>query len=129
MLIYDVVYSNMSPELPNELFTYSRDVPMSSLLYSPNRNREGALGRAVVAYLGRKWAGFSFRAAAEHFRRDPVVISGVIRRLEQRIERDRDYCRRVEILEKNLIRNKKMTKVNYLNPAITILGSDPMPLT
>jgi putative transposase len=83
-----------------------------SLLFSPNRNRKGALGRAVVAYLGRKWAGYSLRMVAEHFHRDPVVMSGGIGRLEERLAGDRDFSCRVETLEKNLIRNRKTTIVN-----------------
>lgn len=42
-----------------------------SLLYSSSRNRQGALGRSLVAYLGRRWAGYSCGLLR--------VISGVIR--------------------------------------------------
>lgn len=52
------------------------------------------------------------RVIAGHFGRDPVVISVGVRRLEERLGVDRDFYRRVEILEKNLIRDKKITKVN-----------------
>jgi len=49
---------------------------------------------------------------ADHFGRDPVVISGGVKRLEERLWVDRGFSHRVEILEKNLIRNKKFVKVN-----------------
>jgi len=83
-----------------------------SLVYSFSRNREGALGRSLVAYLGRRWAGYSLRVVADHFGRDPVVISVGVKRLEERLGADRGFSQRVEILEKNLIRNKKILKVN-----------------
>jgi hypothetical protein len=49
---------------------------------------------------------------ADHFARDPVVISVGVKRLEERPGMDRGFSHRVEILEKNLIRNKKVIKVN-----------------
>ena len=45
------------------------------LLYSNTRNRPGAFGRAVVGYLGKELAKLPFKATAEHFNREPVVIS------------------------------------------------------
>ncbi len=52
------------------------------LLYSNTRNRSGALGRAVVGYLGKELANLPFKATAAHFNRDPVVISKGIKGLE-----------------------------------------------
>jgi hypothetical protein len=49
---------------------------------------------------------------ADHFGRDPVVISVGVKRLEERLGADRGFSQRVEILEKNLIHNKKIIKVN-----------------
>ena len=43
--------------------------------YSPSRNRRGALGRAVAGYLARRLGGHQIKRVAEHFDRDPVVIS------------------------------------------------------
>jgi hypothetical protein len=49
---------------------------------------------------------------ADHFARDAVVISVGMKRLEERLGVDRGFSHPVEILEKNLIRNKKVIKVN-----------------
>ena len=72
------------------------------------------MGRSLVAYLGRRWGGYSLRVVADHFARDPVVISVGVKRLEERLGMDRGFSHRVEILEKNLIRNKKVIKVDEL---------------
>jgi len=48
-------------------------LPME-LLYSHTRNRQGAWGRAVCAYLGRKLGGYQIREIAERFNRDPVAV-------------------------------------------------------
>ena len=52
------------------------------LFYSLTRNRRGAWGRSVVGYLGRKLSGYTIKAIANHFNRDPVVLSQWIRKIE-----------------------------------------------
>ncbi len=65
-----------------------------------------------MAYFGRGWAGYSLREVADHFRRDPVVISVGVKRLEERLGVDGGFAHRVKIVENNLVRNKKVQKVN-----------------
>jgi hypothetical protein len=55
-----------------------------------------------------------FAGYCRSFWGDPVVISVGVKRLEERLGADRGLSHRVAILEKNLIRNKKVVKVNYL---------------
>ena len=52
------------------VFNISKD-----LLYSSTRNRLGALERSVVGYLAKELANHPFKETAEHFNRDPEVIS------------------------------------------------------
>ena len=77
------------------------------LLCSNTRNRRGALGRAVVGYLGKEFANFSFKATAEHFNRDPVVISKGIKGLEKRIGEDEGIATAIAMLRESLTENRK----------------------
>ena len=52
--------------------------------YSPTQNREGAWGRAIVAYVGGKLGGHQVKTVAQHFKRDPAVISRGIRKVENK---------------------------------------------
>ena len=45
------------------------------ILYSSSRNRRGALGQALVTYLGRELGRYRLKDIAEHFKRDPAAIS------------------------------------------------------
>jgi len=44
-------------------------------LYSLTRDRQGAYGRNLVAYLARKLAGFRVKEIAQHFKREPMTIA------------------------------------------------------
>jgi REP element-mobilizing transposase RayT len=79
----------------------------SDLFYSQTRNREGALGRVIAGYLGRKLGGYENKKVAEHFNRDPVVISKGIKRLEERLKRDKIHAKKIETLEQSLISDRK----------------------
>jgi len=59
------------------------NIPPESF-YSPTRNRQGAWARAIVAYIGGNLDGHQVKRVAEHFRRDPAVISRGIRKVEQK---------------------------------------------
>lgn len=77
------------------------------LLYSSTRNRQGAWGRAVCAYLGHGLGGFKIREIAEHFNRDPVAITYGLKKAEQRFREDKRLEAKVRALENNLIENKR----------------------
>ena len=80
--------------------------------YSFRRSRQGALGRSVAAFLGKKWGGHAFKEFAEHFKRDPVVISKGVRGVEKRLEEDRPFARSIGMIEKTLTQNRKCRIVN-----------------
>jgi len=77
------------------------------LFYSNTRNRPGALGRAVVGYLGEDLANLPFRASAGHFNRDPVVISQGIKGLEKRMLEDEAMATTIRKLRESLRKNSK----------------------
>jgi putative transposase len=72
------------------------------LFYSPTRNRQGALGRSIVGYVGRKVGGHQLKGIAEHFHRDPVVISQGIKRLENRLNEGKGIAKTIMSIEKSL---------------------------
>jgi len=63
------------------------------------RNREGAWGRAIVGYMGKKLCGYSIRSVAEYFHRDPVAISRGIGKVEGRMGADKRFQTRLRELE------------------------------
>ena len=76
------------------------------LFNSNTRNRPGALGRVVVGYLGKELANLPFKSTAEHFNRDPVVISKGIKRLEKRIREDEAIATTIRKLREYLTKNR-----------------------
>ena len=82
------------------------------IFYSFTRSRQGAWGRAVVAFLGKKWGGYQLKRFAEHFKRDPVVMSKGVRGVEKKLAEDKAFARSVERMEKNLIQDKRSKIVN-----------------
>jgi chromosomal replication initiation ATPase DnaA len=96
---YDIPLAEIVSEV-SSLLDISTD-----LLYSPNRKRQGALGRALVAYVGRKFGGHQLRRIAEHFERDPVVMNQVIKRLEDKLGDGEESAQRIGTIERSLIRN------------------------
>jgi putative transposase len=79
----------------------------SDLIYSSTRNRPGAWGRGVSAYLGRKLGGFKLKEMADHFNRDPVAIAYGLRKVEQRISEDKKIGAEVTVVENSLVRNRR----------------------
>ena len=75
-------------------------------MYSNTRNRPGALGRAVVGYLGKQLANLPFKSTAEHFNRDPVVISKGIKGLEKRIREDEAIATTIRKLREYLTKSR-----------------------
>jgi len=66
---------------------------------SMTRNREGAWGRAIVGYVGRKLCGYSNKSFAEYFHRDPVAIGRGVRKIEGRMGVDEAFAARLRELE------------------------------
>ena len=81
-------------------------LPMD-LFYSSTRNRQGAWGRAVCAYLSSKLGGYQIKEIAEHFNRDPVVISQGIKKVEKNLREDRGLNDLMTALKDNITKNKK----------------------
>jgi len=76
-------------------------------LYSMTRDRLGAYGRGVVAYLARKLVGTRVKEIAQYFRREPMTVSLGVRKIENLLQGDRDLSRRVEGMELALKRKGK----------------------
>jgi putative transposase len=66
---------------------------------SMTRNREGAWGRAIVGYVGKKLCGYSNKSFAEYFHRDPVAMSRGIAKVEGRAGSDKDFQAKLRRLE------------------------------
>jgi len=66
---------------------------------SMTRNREGAWGRAIVGYMGKKLCGYSNKSFAEYFHRDPVAMSRGIAKVEGRAGSDKDFETKLRKLE------------------------------
>jgi chromosomal replication initiation ATPase DnaA len=74
---------------------------------SMTRNREGALGRAIVGYVGKKLCSYSNKSIAEYFYRDPVVVSRGIAKVERRAGSDKDFEARLRRLERVIALGQK----------------------
>jgi hypothetical protein len=68
--------------------------------------------------LARKLAGSRVKEIAQHFKREPMTISLGVKRVENLLQRDRDFSKRPETMEMN---PRGKSKKKYL---ITI---DPFP--
>ena len=77
------------------------------LLGGLTRSRQGAWGRAVVAYLARKVGGYSLKEVGKHFNRDPVLMSKGVRKVEDRMAAESHFVGVMEALENTLIKGKK----------------------
>ena len=71
------------------------------------RDRRGAYGRAIVAYLARKLTGSLVKDIARHFQREPITISEAVIKIESLVERDRELARRIEAMRNNLMKRGK----------------------
>ena len=99
--VYDVSIQELIDSVSNAL-KISED-----LFYSNTRNRPGALGRAVVGYLGKELTNLPLKSTAEHFKRDPVVISKGIKAFEKRIREDEAMATTISKLRDTLTENRK----------------------
>jgi putative transposase len=74
---------------------------------SMTRNREGAWGRGIVGYMGKKLGGYSMRGLAEYFHRDPVAMSRGIAKVEGRAGTDKDFEVKLRRLEGKIMLGQK----------------------
>ena len=99
--LYDIPLGEIVSEVSSAL-NISPD-----LFYTPTRNRQGALGRSIVGYLGRKLGGHQMKGTAEHFNRDPVVISQGIKRLDNKLNKEKGLAKTMISIEKSLIQKSR----------------------
>jgi chromosomal replication initiation ATPase DnaA len=76
-------------------------------LYFLTRDRKGAYGRVLFAYLGRKLSGYLVKDISHDFRREPMTIIEAVMRLERLMEKDEDLARKVNVMEKDLVKGRK----------------------
>jgi REP element-mobilizing transposase RayT len=76
-------------------------------LYSLTRDRMGAYGRAIVAFLARKMGGFLVKDIAQHFQREPMTISEAIIKIEALMEKDKELAEKIKDMRSNLMKRGK----------------------
>jgi REP element-mobilizing transposase RayT len=76
-------------------------------IWSMTRNREGAWGRGIVGYMGKKLCGYSVKSLAEYFQRDPVAMSRGMGKVERRMEADKDFEAKLRELEGAITQGRK----------------------
>jgi chromosomal replication initiation ATPase DnaA len=74
---------------------------------SMSRNREGAWGRGIVGYLGKRLSDYSNKSLAEYFHRDPVAMSRGIAKVEERIRLYKDFEANLRKLEEVVTMGQK----------------------
>jgi len=62
-------------------------------------------GWAIVAYIGGKLGGHQIKGIVEHFKRDPVVTSKGVKRLENKLNEGEGFAKTMISIEKSLIQN------------------------
>jgi REP element-mobilizing transposase RayT len=79
----------------------------SGQIHSLRRDRRGAFGRSLVAYLARKLSGYLIKDVAVYFHREPAMISQGIMKTENLLQADESLVKKVEMIERKLIRNRR----------------------
>jgi len=77
------------------------------ILFSSSRDRRGASGRAVVAYLARELGGIRLKDVAEYFKRDPAAISQALRHVEEEIQKKGTFTEKIQKAKEKLTRGRK----------------------
>jgi len=72
-----------------------------------SRDRNGARGKSMAAYLARKISGYRVKEIADHFNRNPVTVGEAITKVEDLLRRDRSFEKVVKLLEGNVIKGRK----------------------
>jgi len=99
--IFEIPMEDISMEVANKM-ALPRD-----RLYSLTRDRMGAYGRGIVAYLARKLTGSLVKNIAQHFQREPMTISEAIIKVEGLMEKDKELARKIEDMRSNLMKRGK----------------------
>ena len=76
-------------------------------LYSMTRDREGARGRGIVAYLARVITDYTVKEIGDHFGRSPVTIGEAIMKVEERVRRDRSFAKALKCMREKLTEGRK----------------------
>ena len=76
-------------------------------MYSLSRDRRGAYGRGLVAYLARKLGGYLVKDIAEYFRREPMTMSEAIIKVEDLLRRDEGLAKKLRLMEMHLTEKRK----------------------
>jgi REP element-mobilizing transposase RayT len=71
------------------------------------RGRREAELRALACYVAREVGGLTLTGAARYFRRDISALSMGVKRLEQKMVKDEEFCRRVHELCSSLRRGRR----------------------
>jgi hypothetical protein len=65
-----------------------------------------------VGYVARKLGGHKFKSIAEHFNRDPVVISQGIKRTESKLKEVKGFGEKITRIEKSLTAKSSRKKLS-----------------
>jgi len=76
-------------------------------LYSATRDREGARGRGLVAYLAKTLSDYMVKEIASHFKRSPVTIGEAIIKVEDLLRKDKPFEKTLTCLGENLVKGRK----------------------
>ena len=101
----NVVY-DIPIEVIAQKVSQATGIPLNRL-YSLTRDREGARGRSMVAYLARMVSGHMVTDVAQHFQRSPMRISQAIIQLENKILKDKRLMKTIEGLKEDLMKKGK----------------------
>ena len=108
----EVLSTRADPELKRRLLAVSRiarevvrglGIAVEDLK-GPRRTETLALGRGMCAYLGRELAGISLAATGRHLGRERSTISRDVRRLEERVPKDRRVEAALRRVRQNLLK-------------------------
>ena len=77
-------------------------------MHSGTRDREGVCGRGVVAYLGRKIAGYTVKEIADYFKRSGVAIGEGIIKVEELVRGDKSFEKVLKRMEENVVKGGKI---------------------
>ena len=76
-------------------------------LYSATRDREGARGRGLVAYLAKVVSDYMVKEIASHFKRSPVTIGEAIVKVEDLLRKDKSFKNALTLMKENLVKGRK----------------------
>jgi putative transposase len=76
-------------------------------LYSRAREREGARGRWIVAYLARRVSGYGVKEVADYFGRSLVTISEGMKKVEDLERRDKSFAKRLSLIVENVVKGRR----------------------